>query len=189
MATGRSIRYSILLILLSIALVLAAVTDAGAALYVGGDHGTRIKIRVKGHRVLSVEATTPLYCRTDPGDKRRVRHERLGWGGKGERLHIDRDGNFRQIERPGVGGESFSSESALIGHLGRNLIKGRFESSYVVSEETFETCQTNRFPYGSPEVHFRAHRAGEGQALRSRRLNGSSRSAAAKLPVSVEPFA
>ncbi len=154
----RGLRLAFLLSLLASAVILAEATEANAALYVGGSHGTRVTFRIKGNEVVAASASTHLYCRIDPGNKRKVRHEHIGWADAREPLRIDSHGFFRQIERPGVGGESFSTESGLVAHVGPDLIRGRFDSSYVVSEESFEQCQTNRFPYRSPEVHFRARR-------------------------------
>lgn len=146
--------------MLALVLVLGEANQASAALYVGGGHGSRFTFRLKGHRVVSAEVSTHLYCRTRPGNKREIRPEELGYANAENPLRIDADGIFRQIERPGVQGDAFSTETALIGHVGPRLIKGQFEYSYVVSEEAWEECQTNRFPYGPAQVTFRARRVG-----------------------------
>jgi hypothetical protein len=137
---------------------LGLAAQASAALYVGNSHGTRITIRTKGDKVVEAEFKTRLYCREDPGHKRFRRPEAVGFANNANPLRIDRHGIFRQIERPGVSGESFETDSAVIAHVSPNLVKGRFEYSYIVSEETWEVCQTNRPPYRSAEQKFSAHR-------------------------------
>lgn len=148
-----------LTLILALAFGLGTASSANASLYVGREHGTRITFRVEGRRVVWADITTHLYCKLGWGG-RVVRRKDLGFANARNPLRIDGSGIFRQIERPGVQGEGFQMEEALIGHVGPHLIKGRLEYSYVEAEGRWEECQTARFPYGSPLMRFRARRVG-----------------------------
>lgn len=134
------------------------VSGAQGALYRGGGHGVHVVIRTEGRKVVWANIHSRLNC-TKAGIGRHFGREVKNYAEPSSPLSIDGMGNFSFVDRAQIQEENYEVFQALFGHVGPRAVTGRYEYNF---SKTFLPrwvhCQTNTFPYGPSEAHFRARR-------------------------------
>lgn len=131
-------------------------TYAGSTLYVGHGKGIRIAIRIKGRRVLLVDALIRLSC-VGPEGRHHYSRIRKRFAESAAPLRIDRRGRFR-AQRERVEEPSYTFEEGLTGHVSRRYVSGSV-FYFANKEYIHQRCQTGRAPGGgrpTVPVKFRA---------------------------------
>jgi hypothetical protein len=152
---GRFITFSLLALMV---FAFGCASESRAVFYFGGGKGIRVAIRTEGNRVVRAKVFARLYC-VDEYGRRSFNRFKQEYASPRFPLRIDSSGGFRYIDRPPIQEESQTILEALIGHVGRSFVKGRYERYWSQSfRKVWSKCQTNSFPFGESEVFFRARR-------------------------------
>jgi hypothetical protein len=153
-------RRAILIPLLALMLGFGSVAGSEAAFYVGGGKGVKVTFRVKGHKLIQATVVARLYC-FGPHGRRHFNRIRDEYAFADSPLRLNGQNRFRWDTRGERQEEGFAVEDFLAGHVGRDLITGKYEyiRSYSLRHR-HEDCRTGSDPLkpGETEVAFRARR-------------------------------